>query len=194
MNSLAEILSSKVRAEFLRLLFGITPRELHLRDIGRLSGLAIGTVQQEAPKLLKLDLIIQRRDGNRCYYKANTAHPLYMHLHEMVLKTSGLADILKKSLEHADIKAAFVFGSVASDTAAAASDIDLLVIGDIGLRALSRRLKEPSLRLGRDINPHVFTIEEFADRKNRRDHFVRSVLEGPRIFIIGNDDELAGMA
>ncbi len=85
MNTLSEILSSKARAEFCRLLFGITLKELHLRNIARLAGLAIGTVQQEAPKLLKLGLIIMRRDGNRCYYKANTAHPLYAPIREMVL-------------------------------------------------------------------------------------------------------------
>jgi uncharacterized protein len=194
MESLSEILSSKSRAEFCRLLFGITPRELHLRDIGRLSGLAIGTIQQEAPKLIKLGLITLRRDGNRCYYKANISHPLYAPIHDMVLKTSGLADLLKSALQHPDIKTAFVFGSIANGTATAASDVDLFVLGDIGLRVLSKRLKEPAAALGREINPHVFTVKEFLARKNRQEHFVKSVLATPRIFIIGNDDELAGMA
>lgn len=194
MNALPEILSSNVRAEFFRLLFGITPRELHLRDIGRLSGLAIGTVQQEVRKLSKLGLIILRRNGNRTYYRANPRHPIYPAIHEIVLRTSGLSDILRKALEHTDVKIVFVFGSVANNTASVESDIDLFVIGNIGLRALSKQLKEPAALLGREINPHVFTEKEFLSRKDRREHFVKNVLATPRIFIIGNEDELTGMA
>ena len=189
MNILAEMLSSKARAEFFRILFGIESNEFYLREIERQSGLAIGTIRQEANKLEKLGLIQKRKDGNRQYYSANKEHPLYNTIHELVLKTSGLTEILQRSLSSDAIKYAFIFGSFASGTENARSDLDLFIIGDIGLRALSRLLKEPSLKIGREINPHIMTEKEFTTRKNKQEHFVTRVLESPKLMIIGNKDE-----
>jgi DNA-binding transcriptional ArsR family regulator len=87
MNILAEILSSGVRAEVFRLLFGLDSAELHLREIVRGSGFSVGTVQTEMKKLSRLDLVLQRRDGNRLYYRANSGHPLYAEIRGLVLKT-----------------------------------------------------------------------------------------------------------
>ena len=190
MNFLAEILSSKGRAEFLRILFGIDSNEIHLREIERRSGLAIGTISQEAIKLVKLGLILKRKDSNRTYYRANTEHPLYKTIHTLVLKTSGLSDILRQSLSIETIKIAFVFGSIAAGEEKAESDIDLFILGDIGLRSLSKLLKEPIQKIGREINPHIMTFEEFIKRSNEKEHFVMSVLESPKIMIKGNEDEL----
>ena len=78
MALLSEILSSNIRAEVFRLLFGVTDNELHMREIERRSGYAIGTIQSELKKLLRLDLVIKRKDGNRTYYRANRAHPLFL--------------------------------------------------------------------------------------------------------------------
>ena len=189
MNILAEMLSSKTRAEFFRILFGVEPSEIHLREIERRSGLAIGTIRQEANKLEKLELIKKRKDGNRQYYSANKAHPLYKTIHDLVLKTSGLTEIFRKSLSTDRIKFAFIFGSIASGMENARSDLDLFIIGDIGLRVLSKLINEPGQIIGREINPHIMTEKEFTTRKKEKDHFVTRVLESPKLMIIGNEDE-----
>lgn len=80
MGNLAEILSSKIRAEIFRNLFGIGGLSLHLREIVRHTGFAVGTVQQEIKKLLRLNIITSIKDGNRIYYKANKDHPLYIDI------------------------------------------------------------------------------------------------------------------
>jgi uncharacterized protein len=195
MDTLSLLLSSHTRAKFFRLLFNGDNRELYLRDISRLSDSAIGTVQQEAAKLLQLGLIIERRSGNRVYFHANIAHPLFPPIRDLVVKTSGFVHFLKDALKDTnEIEMAFVFGSMAGNTATPSSDIDLIVIGQIGLRSLSTKLKGPALALGREINPHVFTVKEFVERKKHKEHFIKSVLEGDRIFIIGSEDDLARMA
>jgi len=99
MNILAEILSSKIRAEIFRILFGTRDDALHMREIERRSGFTTGTVQQELKKLHRLELIKKNRDGNRLYYQANKEHPLYPEIRNIVLKTIGLVDIIKRSLE-----------------------------------------------------------------------------------------------
>ena len=114
MNALAKILSSQIRAGIFGILFGMKERPVHMREIERLSGFAIGTIQQELRKLKELDLVTRRRDGNRVYYEANVLHPLYPEIRSMVLKTVGLVGILRSALEESpDIRAAFIYGSIA---------------------------------------------------------------------------------
>lgn len=191
MNLLAEILSSRVRAEVFRLLFGTEPAELHLRELERRSGYAVGTVQTELKKLERLDLVCRRRDGNRLYYSANRQHPLFRDIQGLVLKSAGLVDVLKAALgESPEIEVAFVFGSVARREDKAASDIDLMVIGQVGLRKLTGMLSGVAGRLGREINPHVFSVEEFLKRKTEKEHFVTQVLGDAKLYIKGTQHDL----
>jgi uncharacterized protein len=191
MGTLSGILSSRVRAEIFRLLFGLDEREVHLREMERQAGLSLGAIRQDLQKLAKLDLVRSRRDGNRLYYRANTEHPLYVEIRKLVLKTDGLVEIFKRALNREGIALAFIFGSLASNTEKAASDVDLMVIGTVGLRTLSGWLTEITDQIGREINPHILTVEEFQRRKGN--HFLASVLESPKLFIIGNEYDLEAM-
>jgi predicted nucleotidyltransferase len=110
-----------------------------------------------------------------------------------VLKTSGLSDVLKLALTDERIHAAFVFGSIASGEEKAGSDVDLMVIGELGLRDLSRLLSGIEEKIGREVNPHVLREEEFRRRTRAKEHFVSSVMETPKIFIIGSQRELEAM-
>ena len=193
MNPLAELFSSKVRAEVFRLLFGMNAAELHMREIERRSGLAYATIRQELASLSRLALVESRKSGNRIYYRANISHPLYPEIRALVLKTSGLPAMLRERLKHPGIKMAFVFGSVAKGTERPDSDVDLMVIGTIGLRQISKLLSGLGLKLGREVNPHILTVDEFAKRKTSRDHFLMTVLSEPKMFVIGSENELETM-
>jgi predicted nucleotidyltransferase/DNA-binding HxlR family transcriptional regulator len=193
MTNLVDLVSSRVKAELLRLLFGLRQPEVHLRELGRQSGLSPGTVQQELQRLTRVGLVLARKDGNRVYYRANPDHPVHRDLCSLVLKTDGLAGVLQPTLAGPEVRLAFVFGSIARGDTGAASDVDLMVIGTVGLRRLATLLSGLADRLGREINPHVMTSEEFAERKKKRDHFVTSLLNSPRLFVKGTDHELAAM-
>ena len=193
MNRLAELLSSRARAEIFRLLFRRTGEELHVREIERRSGLNDSTLRQELRKLVRLDLVQSRRDSNRVYYRAKTESPLYPEIRNLVLKTSGLSDVLKSALTDKRIRVAFVFGSIARGEEKAGSDVDLMVIGQLGLRGLSRLLSGIEEKIGREVNPHVLREEEFRKRIRAKEHFVSSVMESPKIFIIGSQRELEAM-
>jgi len=193
MSLLAELLSSRARAEVFRLLFGPGESELHGRDIQRRSGLADATVRQELEKLARLGLVQLRRSGNRSYYRANRAHPLYTDIRSIVLKTSGLAGLLRERLRHPGIQVAFVFGSVASGVEKPNSDVDLMVIGSTSLRQVGKLLSGLGAELGREVNPYVLTTEEFLNRKKKRDHFLTTVLGERKLFVIGSEHDLEAM-
>jgi uncharacterized protein len=193
MNKLAEILSSRSRAEIFRLLFNGTEQEIHIREIERRSGLNDSTIRQELNKLTRLDLVEGRRDSNRVYYRAKKENPLYPDIRNLVIKTSGLADALRAVLADDRIDCAFVFGSVARGDEKAGSDVDLMVIGDIGLRELSSILSGIQEVIGREINPHVMSKREFRTRLKSKEHFISSVLRESKIFVVGSDHGLAAM-
>lgn len=193
MNILAKLVCSRVRAEIFRILFGLRSGELHLREIQRQTGFAIGTVRQDIGKLVKMGLVLRRRDGNRVYYAANEKHPIFIEIRHLVLKTVGLADVLGAALKVDGIHCAFVFGSLASRTATAESDVDLMVIGETGLRKVSVLLSGAGNRLGREINPHVMSPAEFVKRRREKDHFVTSVLAMPKIFVVGSEYDFEAM-
>lgn len=194
MNLLAQVVCSHARAENLRILFGLRGGEVHLRELQRRSGFAVATVREDVEKLVRTGLVTRRRDGNRVYYSANPDHPLAGDIRQLVLKSAGLTDVLAEALGVEAVRCALVFGSIAAGTAGAESDIDLLVIGDIGLRQVSELLAGVGDRLGREINSHVLTPAEFARRLAVKEHFVSSVLRSKKLFVKGSQHDLSAMA
>jgi predicted nucleotidyltransferase len=166
-----------------------------MREIERRSGMTIGTIQQELKKMLRLDLVKERKDGNRLYYEANRDHPLYPEIHNLVLKTIGLLQVFKEALiNEPSIKIAFIFGSIARQEEKGESDVDLMVIGDLGMRQLTGLLSGISDKISREINSHVVTKKEFLKRKSDKEHFLGQILDSPKLFIIGNEHEFAKLA
>ncbi|MDP8214391.1 MAG: winged helix-turn-helix domain-containing protein [Candidatus Euphemobacter frigidus] len=98
MNRLAEILSSRVRAEIFRLLFSGTIDELHVREIERRTGFNDKSIREELKKLGLWELVKKRKSSNRLYYRANENHPLYQEIHNLVLKTSGMVEPFREAL------------------------------------------------------------------------------------------------
>jgi predicted nucleotidyltransferase/predicted transcriptional regulator len=190
MDSLVDIVGSRSRAEVFRLLFEQPGTELYLREIHRRSGLSIRPIQEELANLEARGLIKTRKDGNRTYYSANTQHPLFPEVRGLVEKTTGLRALLQRALSDPEIQYAFIFGSVASRTARPGSDLDLFVIGTLGLRKLTKLLSGLSDTIGREINPHVMTSQEFVRRIRAKDHFISSVMSAKKTFVIGDQDEL----
>lgn len=194
MNRLALLFHSEIRAEMLRLLFGARQREMYRAEIIGQTRFAQRSVEEELEKLVRLELLTTTKDGNRRYYVANRAHPLYPEMHAIVLKTSGLKDVLAEVLPAKKIAVAFVFGSVAAASERAESDIDLMIVGDVTHRSVASGLRAAGERIGREINPHFHTREEFGRRLGAGDHFVGDVMAKPKLFIVGGERELGELA
>ena len=194
MNTLEAIFYSKVRAQVFRLLFGIDAKKMYISEIASVTKFANRSVEEELNKLKKLDLLVSTPDRSRNYYAANQAHPLYVEIRNIVIKTSGLKDLLHDALRLAPIDFAFVFGSLAASTERAESDVDLMIIGQATHRDLASPLRALNDQLGREINPHFISRGEFTRRITTRDHFLSDVLSKPKLFIIGDENEFTDMA
>jgi len=185
-------LFGRTRHAVLGLLFGHPDREFYQQEITQAAGVNLSAVQRELRNLVEAGLVTSRRHGNRVYYRANRASPLFPDLQGIVLKTVGLADVLREALGpvQGKVEIAFVFGSLASGDATAESDVDLIVIGRAGLREVAPLLSAAGSTLGREVNPVTLSPEEWADRLGRGDHFVGTVAREPKIFVLGAADEL----
>lgn len=186
---LAELFTSNTRAEVMRILFDGEGREHYLREIEKLTDLQINSLQKEIKHLVSIDLVKSRKDGNRIYYKANTDSPIYSDLVSIVEKTVGIVSLLKERLMNSKIECAFLFGSMAKKKEKASSDINLIIVGDLGMRTLTKLLSGLQEKLGREINPHIYTQEEFKKRIKSKEHFITSVLKEDIKPIIGNVNE-----
>jgi len=192
-RGLADALFPRVRQRVLALLYGNPDRSFFTNEVVDLAQSGTGAVQRELASLANAGLLEVSARGNQKHYKANTATPVFEELRGLVLKTSGLVDVLRTALAPlADrIDAAFVYGSVSKRQDTASSDIDLFVVSDsLGYADLFFILEAPAARLGRKVNPSIFTHAELAKRIKQKSAFATRVLTQAKIWVIGNEEIL----
>lgn len=183
---------NQYRRKVLGLLLMRPEQQIHLRELARVIGAAPGTLKKELDALCEAGLLRAERVGNQVRFCANTAHPVFPELQALIRKTIGLADALRLSLAPlaGRIDAAFVFGSMASGTESAGSDIDLMVVGDAGFAEIVDATYAAQATLGREINPKVMSASEWQAKKAESNAFLQDVLNKPRIMLIGDADAL----
>lgn len=190
---LGDVLFSKTQRQVLGLLFGNPDKSYYANEIVRHAGVGIGTVQRELEKLTGAGLLTVTQVGNQKHYQANRHSPIFEELHGIVIKTFGLSDALRMALSSvaSRIKAAFIYGSVAKATDTASSDIDVMIVSpDLSYSEVMALVAETEGRLGRTINPTLYKPEDLARKRIEEHAFVTRVLEQPRIFLIGTEDDL----
>jgi predicted nucleotidyltransferase len=192
-RGLADALFTKTQQRVLGALFGHPERSFYASELIRDAGTGSGAAQRELARLEESGLLVARRIGHQKHYQANAASPLYSELLNIVLKTVGLAEPLRDALKplSSAIRAAFVYGSVAKATDQSASDIDLMIISDsLTYGEVFGGLERVTRAVGRKINPTVYTVAEFSKRAKTENAFVTRVLEQPKLWVIGSDDDL----
>jgi len=191
----ANILFSKTRQRVLSLLYRFTDRSFFTRQIIDNVKMGRGSVQRELEILTYSGIITREVSGKQIYYKANDKCPIFNELKSIITKTFGVADVIYQELEPVvnDIQLAFIFGSIARNAETAFSDIDLIIIGNLSFEDACLSVTRAEEILGREINPVVYDISEFKKRIVEKHHFVSSLLEGEKIFVIGGENELAGL-
>jgi len=192
-SSLSSVLFNKTRRGLLALLYGRTDESFYVNQIMQSLGSGSGAVQRELRLMTESGIVLRTRTGNMVYYQANAKCPIFNELKNIVRKTFGVADIIRESLATAadKIRVAFIFGSVAGSTDNRASDIDIMIIGDITFDEVSSAVSQAEETIQREINPVVYPVAEFRRKIKDNQHFLKTVLEDEKIFIIGDDGEFA---
>jgi predicted nucleotidyltransferase len=190
-TSVADALFSKVRQRVLAVLFGAPDRSFYTNEVIGLAQSGAGAVQRELADLAAAGLLTVRKQGNQKHFQANAASPVFAELRSLVLKTSGLADVLRTALLPLvpQITMAFVFGSMAKQQDSAASDVDLLVVSDtLGYGDVFGALEAASQTLGRTVNPALYSAADFQARQLGDNVFINRVMQQPKIWLIGQEE------
>ena len=190
---LATLLGSMLRAKVLGWLFTHTDEGYYGRQLAKLLNQDSTNISRELARLEKASILVLTISGKQKYYQANMKSPIFNELHGLMLKTAGVADVLRSALKpHADsIKLAFIFGSIARSKESRVSDIDVMIIGDADYDAVGSSLNRTQGKLGREINSVIYPVSEFRQKVSSDHHFLKSVLEDEKIYLVGDDSELA---
>jgi predicted nucleotidyltransferase len=191
-----DALFPKVRQALLAATLLHPERWWYLSDLAKHLGVRPSSLQRELVALVDAGILNRRQDGNRVYFQPNPDCPFLPELQGLLVKTAGVVDTLREGLNRfaKRIDCAFVYGSVARAEELATSDVDLMIIGQVGLAELIPALRRAEARLGRSVNPTLYTREEFATKLHAEHHFLKTVLDGEKLFILGDPHDLAAAA
>ena len=185
-----EITKSKTKIAILGLFFNEPAGEFYLRQLESITGYSVGNIRREMMKLEKSGLFLSRIMGKMKLYRLNVAHPLYNEIKNIVRKTIGIEGRLKEIIKkYQDIRFAFIYGSFAGGKEKALSDIDLIVIGGMDFKGIKTDIYEYQSKIGREINSIIYSPEEFLSKFNSGNHFIRTIIKEPKIFLKGAEDE-----
>ena len=191
-SSLADALFAPTAQTILSATLLQPKREWYLSDLAAHLRVRPSTLQRMLKKLASSGILTRRREGNRVYYKADQTCPILPELTSILTKTVGVAGALHSALLPFGerIRIAFIHGSIAQARERSESDIDLIVVGYTASSDIALALRPLHEQLGRQINFTRYLPREFAAKVDQGDHFLSSVLQKPRIFVIGDEHEL----
>ncbi|NQW94863.1 MAG: transcriptional regulator [Polaromonas sp.] len=192
--SIASALFSDSQSRVFQWLFGQPERSYHLSELRRLTSLGSASLQRELNRLAEAGLVCSERVGNLRRFRANAQSPVFRELVDLTRKTLGVEPLLREALLGLtpNLRAAWVYGSVAKQTDTAQSDIDVMLIGENLLLGHVLELLVPlETQLGRKINPTCYSPADFERRRADADSFVNRVLAQPILPLIGNAHEPA---
>jgi len=195
-TGVGETLFGKTQRALLALFFTKPDEAFYLRQIVRTAGIGLGTVQRELARWVAAGLLVRTQRGNQVYYQANAESPVFGELKALAVKTAGVADVLREALAALSVRiaVAFVYGSLAKGTGKAGSDVDVMVIGEVGFGEVVSALQSAQNTVSREVNPSVYAEEEFRAKCQAKHHFVTSVLKAPKVFLVGGEHELKRLA
>ncbi len=196
-SGIGEALFPKIRRKVLALFLLNPEKRFYFRETVRLLGDTPGSVQRELRSLTSVGILTMEPIGIQKFYQANPHSPVYGELKQIAEKTFGLVDVFRDVLRsHAgdQIQVALIYGSVARSEDTSASDIDLLVIGSLSFRELVSMLRPIEDNMQREVNPTLYTVEEFKTKLQQENNFILNIVHSHKLFIVGSEDNLAGLA
>ena len=190
---LADFLLGPFRTRVLSALLLNPDSAWHAREIARRIGALPGSTSRELVKLANAGILLQQHIGNQVHYRANRGSPIYGELSGILRKTSGISTVLANALLPfvENIQCALVFGSIARGEEAAHSDVDLLILGDIGFAEVIEALHPVQEQVLREINPVVYRTDDFRGKLASNNTWAREIVEKPKLFLIGDADDFA---
>lgn len=185
-------LLTPIKQEILSATYGQPEKWWYLSELAANARTSPSSLQRELSAFAANGLLERRRDGGRIYFKAATDSPLFAPLKELLERSLGPTGAIREAIARLTdrIEAAFIYGSVAKGEERVDSDMDILFIGEVGLAELAKTLKSLERKFGREFNAKCYSPFEFVSKFRKRNHFIRTVMREPKIFLVGDEDDI----
>ena len=184
-------LFSSTRAELLSLFFNNPDEKFYLREIARHIGKDAAGIKRELDSLLKIGLLGVEKRGVQKYYYADKGSPIFSEMKGLIFKTTGVQGSIKAVLSKLKgVQAAFIYGSYAKGSEKEDSNINLMVVGQVNITELNDVVMGLEEKMKREIDYLAFDEQEYRKRKDAKDPFIREIVKGKKIFLLGKEDDI----
>lgn len=185
--SIADALFTNAQQKVLALFFGQPDKSFYMNEVVRIAAMGKGAISRELNKLTDAGLLLVSKQGNQNHYQANNDAPVFNELVQMVKKTFGIKGLLQSALTPImpQLERAFIYGSVAKGEEHAASDVDVMLVGEeLSYSEIMQLLYSVEVQLQRSVNPTIYSPLEFAERLTQGQNFLTKVMALPSIDLL----------
>ena len=192
-TAIGDALFTRTQQRVLALLYGKPDKSFYTNEIVRWADMGRGTIRRELERLVSAGLLVSSREGNQLHFRANASNPVFDELVSIVRKTFGIVDVIRVALSRVDdqVNLSFIYGSIARNEGSANSDIDLMLVSDtLAYADVMTALSDAEQLLGRPVNPSIYTMEQLNDRLKQENTFLNRVMEQPKLWVKGSDDDI----
>ncbi|WP_344098645.1 winged helix-turn-helix domain-containing protein [Myceligenerans crystallogenes] len=167
--------------------------EISVSEVARRAEVLPAVAHREVSRLIEAGVLKDRRDGNNRLVSANTQHPLWSLMSQLVAETYGPVPVLRDLLrEIPGVDQAFIYGSWAVRRSGTAGppprDVDVLVVGQPSRGDVLDVAEVAGQRLRTEVNIHLVSREAWDARS---DPFLKTVADRPLIALTSTESTLA---
>lgn len=189
------LFGSKTRVKLLHLFLNNPGKAFYVREITRLIDEQINSVRRELSNLLEVGVITSDSADNKLYYEINQRYEFYVPFRaifadarvETATDTTSAHSWQDRINELTGIRLALAAGVLVKGSA---SQIDLLIVGDVSTAKVKSTIKEIEKQEARELNYSVMTYDEFYYRLSVRDKFITEILAGKHAVLVDTDNML----
>ncbi len=157
---LDSLITSKTRIKLLLKFFSNRHSKAYLRSLAEEFGESTNAVRLELNNLSEAGYLESRENGRTIEYKANTGHPLYPELKQLVHKYLGIDSIVENVIKKlGNVQLAFITGDYARGKDSGI--IDLVLVGEINEKNLQQLIAKAEVAIKRKIRSLVLTFAEY---------------------------------
>lgn len=154
------LISSKTRVKLLLKFFLNSKTKAYLRSLESEFGESTNAIRGELNRLEEAGMLTSSVEGKKKIFQANTEHPLFGEIHNILLKQVGLDKIIENVINRlGDVERVFLIGTFAKGMDS--QIIDLIFIGDIDKSYLLNLVDKVEGLIHRKIRYLIYNQEEF---------------------------------
>ena len=163
-STLSSTLFGRTRGAVLAVLFGHVGESYYLRQLARMTGITLGPVQRELRQLVDAGLVTRKTLGTQTLFSVNEASPIFAEMRAISRRRRNPCISPLRSPSGSEDRPCFCLWLRGGFREGQQSDVDLMIVGGVHFADVVDRIAHAQKTLSREINPTVYTANEFRGK------------------------------